>query len=172
MRGFIFSLGYELQWGFKQKADLVGQRRDKSRENTGNMWRNSEGNSEQKQKTVKAVLLLSLIFSKDSFHFFVLRCELRHIWPALSGASCFCSWKVVHRRSSSSETRQTSSDRTSADGSLMFMIRRHLSVSQWPSLICWCSDDDHCFGPDVDPLSSFRAPQTAMTDQSRPLWSE
>lgn len=34
----------------------------------------------------------------------------------------------------------------------MFVIRRRFSVS----LICWCSDDEHSFGPEVAPLSSFR----------------
>lgn len=142
MRGFIFSPGYELEWGFKQKADLVKEVEGKHN------GRSSEGNSEQKQKTVRGVLLPSLILSKDSLHFSVLRCELRHVWAALSGAS----WKADHRRSSSSETRQTSSDRTSADRSLVFVIRRRFSVS----LICWCSDDEHSFGPEVAPLSSFR----------------
>lgn len=144
MRGFIFSPGYELEWGFKQKADLVKEERSRGK----NKARSSEGNSEQKQKTVRGVLLPSLIFSEDSLHFSVLRCELRHVWAALSGAS----WKAVHRRSSSSETRQTSSDRTSADRSLVFVIRRRFPVS----LICWCSDDEHSFGPEVAPLSSFR----------------
>lgn len=55
MRGFIFSPGYELEWGFKQKADLVKEERSRGKTQRKKLWREQRTKAENSERRFVAV---------------------------------------------------------------------------------------------------------------------